>query len=174
MLGANKAQVIIRHVVYVGHCQVLAKKTKENKLTPARSWMRNCNPFSKREMCLTSFWSPEGLGVLTCKQRGMSMTPFPSVSEQEISLFRKKKSRGTHQGKQLGDFSLIPKLQVFVFCHTAELNFGCTWQPQRGTVAISGGRKQLQEFKVLTKGNSRCVLPILLGHKAFFQMLTGR
>lgn len=24
MLGANKAQVIIRHVVYVGHCQVLA------------------------------------------------------------------------------------------------------------------------------------------------------
>ena len=28
MLGANKAQVIIRHVVYVGHCQVLAKKTK--------------------------------------------------------------------------------------------------------------------------------------------------
>ena len=91
MLGANKAQVIIRHVVYVGHCQVLAKKTKENKLTPARSWMRNCNPFSKREMCLTSFWSPEGLGFLTCKQRGMSMTPFTSVSEQEISLFRKKK-----------------------------------------------------------------------------------
>ena len=35
-------------------------------------------------------------------------------------------------------------------------------------MAISGGRKQLQELKVLTKGNSRGVLPILLGHKAFF------
>lgn len=29
------------------------------------------------------------------------------------------------------------------------------------------GRKQLQEFKVLTKGKSRSVLPVLLGHRRF-------
>ena len=80
MLGANKAQVIIRHVVYIGHCQVLAKKSKANKLTLARMWMRNCNPFSKQETCLKSFLSPEGLGFLTCKMRVLLMTPFTSVS----------------------------------------------------------------------------------------------
>lgn len=137
MLGANKAQVIIRHVVCVGRCQVLAKKGKENKLIPARTWTRICNPFSKWETCLKSFLSP-GLGFLTCKQRGMSMTPFTCVSEQEISLFRKKKKEGSPPGTRTGRFGLISKLQVFIFCHTAELGFGCTWQPWRGTVAITG------------------------------------
>lgn len=113
MLGANKAQVIIRHVVYVGHCQVLAKKTKENKLTPARTWVRNCNPFSKWEMCLTSFLSPEGLGFLTCKQRGMSMTPFTSVSEQEISLFREKK---VGESTRESDWEIQPHSEASGFC----------------------------------------------------------
>ena len=113
MLGANKAQVIIRHVVYVGHYQVLAKKTKENKLTPARTWVRNCNPFSKWEMCLTSFLSPEGLGFLTCKQRGMSMTPFTSVSEQEISLFREKK---VGESTRESNWEIQPHSEASGFC----------------------------------------------------------
>lgn len=138
MLGANKAQVIIRHVVYVGHCQVLAKKTKENKLTPARSWMRNCNPFSKREMCLTSFWSPEGLGFLTCKQRGMSMTPFTGVSEQEISLFRKKKSRGTHQGKQLGDSASFQSFRFLFFATLQSLALAVPGSPREGPWPSAG------------------------------------
>lgn len=139
MLGANKAQVIIRHVVYVGHCQVLAKKSKENKLTPARTWMRNCNPVSKREMCLTSFLSPEGLGFLTCKQRGMSMTPFTSVSEQEISLFReKKKSRGTHQGKRLGDSASFRSFRFLFFATLQSLALVVPGSPGEGPWPSAG------------------------------------
>lgn len=80
MLGANKVQVIIRHVVYVGHCQVLAKKSQASRLTLAGMWMRNCKPFSKQETCLKSLLSPEGLGFFTCKMRVLLMPPFTSVS----------------------------------------------------------------------------------------------
>ena len=97
----------------------------------------------------------------------MSMTPLTCVSEQEISLFRKKKKEGSPPGTRTGRFGLISKLQV-LFSATLGAWLQLYLAALERDHGHHGRRKQLQEFKVLTKGNSRCVLPILLGHKAFF------
>lgn len=85
MLDANKAHVIIRHVVYVGHCQPLAwcrtKKSKENELSPDRRYPDGeWQPLLQTGNMLEISLSSEGPSFFTCKMSVIWISPFASVS----------------------------------------------------------------------------------------------
>lgn len=96
MLGANKAQVIIRHVVYVGHCQVPArwKAKKSEEKSPDGTCTRNCNPFSKQEARPKSFSSVSRRTWCSssAKRGSLERPPLPGSWDfwQETGLFRRK------------------------------------------------------------------------------------
>lgn len=105
MLGANKAQVIIRHVVYVGHCQVPArwKAKKSEEKSPDGTCTRNCNPFSKQEARPKSFSSVSGgLGVPPLQNEAHLNDPL----YQGLGIFDKKQASLEESGKTHGEMAL--------------------------------------------------------------------